>query len=99
MSKLTSNPSSELRASEWKAMMHRYETRGQTDTEFCLREGISVATFYYRRNRLQESSTALASTVPVSDFIDAGPLAAEVQARAEIRIDLGGGVVVHVVRG
>ena len=47
------------RALSWRARMRRYAASGLTVAAFCLREGVSVANFYYWRRRLAEASPTL----------------------------------------
>ncbi len=92
----------------------RFEASGKTVVMFCREEGIPVSTFYQRRahwKRGREGRTAI--TQRKAPFIDVGTavLGAPVVTSKipdhperqsadwkEVRIDLGGGVVVHVTR-
>ena len=72
------------------------------------REGIKAASLYGWRSRLQQktqgkSSVARAPRKPRSEkstgeFIDLGALDSS-RSRLEVRLDLGGGVLLHLVRG
>lgn len=80
---------------------------------FCDREGISTASFYRWRSILKGSQQAPRSQKPsmVADraagFVDLGALSTSgscpasgiAQRRFEVRLDLGGGVLLHLVRG
>jgi hypothetical protein len=49
-----------------------------------------------------QPSTNRSSVVPTSEFVDLGTLSAPTAApaeRFELRLDLGGGLVLHLVRG
>jgi putative transposase len=75
---------------------------------FCEREGIKAASLYGWRSRLQQeaqerSSAGRAPRKPRSEkstgeFIDLGALSSS-RSRFEVRLDLGGGVLLHLVRG
>ena len=92
----------------------RFESSGKTATAFCKDEGVALSTFYQRRARVKKQGHKGAAGVAkrTATFIDAGALvvapaagammrshsARESDARVEVRIDLGGGVVLHVSR-
>ena len=95
----------------WRERVKRQAASGQSIAEFCRREGISAASFYMWRSRHVSGSvtavaTPAASQLPAS-FIDVGTMpgrqggcdAVSVAAgRIELRIDLGGGMLLHLVR-
>jgi hypothetical protein len=70
---------------------------------FCRREGISPWSLYGWRSRLgvtAETESAEGQSIentPPEGFIELGALRSS-QSRCEIRLDLGGGVVLHLVR-
>jgi hypothetical protein len=97
----------------WREVMQRFEGASATVSEFCAREGLSTSSFYRWRERLGSSDDAAGSTVrpgrrselslpsTASGFIDLGRLAGpshEAGAGLELRLDLGGGVVLQIVR-
>ena len=102
------------RVSTWQDRLTRYAASGRSVVAFCRDEGICVASFYGWRNRLSArdgTPVATSSAGPSSPFIDLGPLtpakpvrpaspvaSATVTAGIELRIDLGNGVVITVVR-
>jgi hypothetical protein len=69
---------------------------------FCERESIGIASFYQWRSKLGEAINAMKPAQPVSQgtagFVELGTLNASV-SRFELRLDLGGGVLLHLVRG
>ena len=77
---------------------------------FCKREGLNTSSFHRWRQRLA-TPTAKARTAPEpggatrqsaeAGFIEMGSMAAAsaAAARLEVRLDLGAGLVLHVVRG
>jgi putative transposase len=93
----------------WRDIVERQGQGGLTVPEFCEREGIKAASLYGWRSRLREGSqsppVSLAvpkkgkpSEGPSTGFIDLGALGTG-PARFEVRLELGGGVSLHLVRG
>jgi putative transposase len=97
----------------WREVMLRFGEAGATVSEFCAREGLSTSSFYRWRERLGSGgdagvaapsrSRASAPSVQPSaaGFIDLGHLGGpprESCAALELRLDLGGGVVLQIVR-
>jgi putative transposase len=95
--------------SAWREIVGRHTQSGLTVPEFCEREGIKSASLYGWRSRLSEGSQSppvsravakkakLGEAAP-SGFIDLGPLGSS-GSRFEVRLDLGAGVLLHLVRG
>jgi putative transposase len=80
-----------------------YAGSGLTMPAYCSREGISEASFYRWRRVLggRGQHTAVPAVTPVimpNDFVDLGTLA-QPSARLELRLDLGGGLVLQIARG
>jgi putative transposase len=95
--------------SAWREIVERQGQSGLPVPEFCEREGIKAASLYRWRSRLRKGSpippVPLAvpkrpkpSEVPPSGFIDRGSLGTN-SSRFEVRLELGGGVLLHLVRG
>jgi transposase-like protein len=95
--------------SAWREIVERQGQSGLTVPEFCEREGIKAASLYGWRSRLREGSQSppapptvpkrsKRSEVPASGFIDLGSLGAS-GSRFEVRLELGGGVLLHLVQG
>jgi hypothetical protein len=61
---------------------------------FCTRERVSAASFYQWRARLARTTAAAPSPAA---FVDLGTLAGS--GRLELRMSLGGGVVLQLARG
>jgi hypothetical protein len=98
----------------WREVMLRFGGAGTTVSAFCAREGLSTSSFYRWRERLNAVGDDALGTAPcrgrrselvvppgAAGFIDLGPLAAptrDAAAGLELRLDLGGGVVLQIVR-
>jgi hypothetical protein len=103
------------RESEWRDRLARYAASGRTVAAFCRSESVSTPTFYQWRTRLAKRAVARnraegtrpAGFIDLSAVAGGGPTPSVRQPelglgqpqRFEIKLDLGGGVVVHVVRG
>jgi hypothetical protein len=90
--------------------LRRFDAAATTVHEFCAREGLSTSSFYRWRERLRHSGTpvavsrARASSISVpapSGFIDLGDLArpsCRTEAALQVRLELGGGLVLQITR-
>ena len=74
---------------------------------YCAREGIGIASYHRWRRMLAVPTRRAVRTMPTSAakvaavtpaFVDLGALTGAV-SRFEIRLDLGGGVVLQIARG
>jgi transposase-like protein len=94
--------------STWREIVARQAESGLSVQAFCEREGIKVASLYGWRSRLRQEGQD-ESTPPrearrapqekaTGEFIDLGALSSS-RSRFEVRLDLGGGVLLHLVRG
>lgn len=94
--------------SGWRELVDRQEQSGLTVAQFCEREGIKSASLYGWRSRLREGPKDATVTevapkkakhreAPSSGFIDLGALGSS-RSRFEIRLELGQGVLLHLVR-
>jgi putative transposase len=90
---------------EWREIVERHERSGLTVRQFCEAEGLNASSLYGWRSRLREDrqDSVLAEPLPKKrgpdrseGFIDLGPLGTG--SRFEVRLDLGGGVLLHLVR-
>ena len=94
-------------AVEWQALLSRFETSGLSVEAFCLAESVSPASFYRWRGLLGRASGQGLSREAKPAFVDLGlirPSPAEGSGpapagRLELKLDLGGGLVLHLVRG
>jgi hypothetical protein len=94
----------------WRELMNRFDGASMTIGDFCSREGLSRSSFCLWRSRLrstQQSSVPNASPATAAGavskvpFVDLGVLgAAPVSGHAalDLRIELGGGLSLHLVR-
>ena len=102
-----------LDEASWRAVMQRFAASAASVSEFCAREGLSDSAFYRWRARLAADQTPSAVARPTPrapvtlaapsspGFIDLGRLAVpprDACAGLELRLDLGGGLVLQIVR-
>jgi hypothetical protein len=91
-------------ADGWREVLARFAQSGLRTRAFCDREGISTASFYRWRSILEGSPQKPRSPKPsmaadsTTGFVDLGALSTS-GPRFEVRLDLGGGVLLHLVRG
>jgi putative transposase len=89
-------PQTKKRRSEadWRAIIARFDGSGTSMAEFCRRESIGLESFRRWRNHLDSSQQR------ASGFLELGTLPTPVEAsRLELKLDLGCGIVLHLVRG
>ena len=86
---------------QWRSVSDRFEASGLGVEAFCDREGISNSRFRRWRGLLGAEAPRRKDEVAVgrADFVDAGLLGIGGSGRLEIRLELGGGVVLHLTRG
>ena len=87
---------------QWRALLARFEQSAMTVSEFCRREGICTASFYRWRRLLGEADIGDRPMPPANrsaDFVDLDALSLTGPDRLELKLDLGGGLVLHLVRG
>ena len=87
----------------WRGLLARHAASGLSTVAFCAEAGVSSKSFYRWRSRLSGSATTPFVTTtsvkpPASGFIDLGGLRTLGNSRVEVRLDLGGGVMLHRVR-
>ena len=94
----------------WREVLRRFEAAATTVEAFCAREGLSSSSFYRWRERLQRDGApakaprtrASGIAVPApSGFIELGDLAhaqCRTQAGLQVRLELGGGLVLQITR-
>jgi hypothetical protein len=79
-------------------LFDRFAASGLGVEAFCEREGVSKSSFGRWRSFMADKGSAEGMAVPVerAGFVDAGLIGG---GRLEIKLDLGGGMVLHLVRG
>lgn len=101
-----------LDAATWREVLRRFDVAGTTVGEFCARERLSASSFYRWRERLQAAGTqvveprlprvtGVAVSPTAAGFIDLGSLAESsrgIGGGLELRLDLGGGMVLQIIR-
>jgi hypothetical protein len=95
-----------LGADVWRERVAKFTASGLTVRAFCAQEEISIWSFNRWRSRLAgvdaaQSSAKRNGATPVGPFVDLGTLNAPraQPERCAVRLDLGGGVTLHLVRG
>ena len=85
---------------EWSGVLARFSGGGGGVEAFCRREGVSESSFRRWQKRLSEGGAARCEPDKAEPgFVDAGRFGRSDAGRIEIRLDLGNGVSLHVVRG
>ena len=86
---------------EWRAVFDRFAASGLGVEAFCEREGVSKSSFRRWRSFLADTGSAGGVAAPIerAGFVDAGLIGLSGGGRIEIKLDLGGGMVLHLVRG
>ena len=94
-----------LSARAWRAALGRFAQSDLTVEEFCDREQVCKSSFYRWRSILgssEDEPTPANRAVTIAKrpppFVDLGMLGAG-GSRLEVRVDLGGGLTLSVVRG
>jgi hypothetical protein len=86
---------------QWRSLLSRFSDSGLSVSVFCRREAVSTASFYRWRGLLEHHDGGGGLPV-VSEpaFVDLGTLRGESGrgAPVELRLDLGGGLTLHLVR-
>lgn len=85
---------------EWRSLLAKFDDSGLGVEAFCRREGISAASLYRWRGLLStvsdDGDTGVVSKTAV--FVDLGALSSAPVPRIDITLDLGDGLVLHLVR-
>jgi transposase-like protein len=88
----------------WRELFARHASSGVSVLEFCRAEGVNPGVFRRWRSMLNGGGLpgakpqARAAAKAVTPFIDIGAVGAG-SSRMEVRLELGGGVVLTVARG
>jgi len=83
---------------QWAALLSRFERSGLSVSAFCAQESISVANFYRQRG-LHRGAVLDEAPVSAPCFVDLGALRSGAGTRFEIKLELGDGIVLSLVRG
>jgi len=86
--------------SQWRALLSRFSGSGLTVSAFCERESVSTASFHRWRERIQGDGGEVVVSPIAPAFLDLGCLDASASRAApiDLRLDLGGGLTLHLVR-
>jgi hypothetical protein len=86
---------------QWRSLLGRFSDSGLSVGAFCGREALSTASFYRWRGLIERHDGGEALAVHgKSPFLDLGAVRGEAArgAPVELRLDLGGGLSLHLVR-
>ena len=98
-----------LSAAQWREVMQRFDGGFSTVEDFCAGEGVSAASFYRWRALLAQPArrrstvsarrdmTPVRAAVAAPGFVDLGALGDSATV-LELRLDLGGGIVLQLSR-
>jgi transposase-like protein len=88
---------------QWQALLAQFETSGLSVVAFCRRHGVSNSSFYRWRTQLAGNRPATPAVVTSNppDFVDLGSLMSKPASdgRLELRLELGAGLTLTLVRG
>ena len=86
---------------QWRSLLTRFSDSGLSVSVFCRREAVSTASFYRWRARLDRADGGEGLVVRSEPgFVDLGTLREQSGrgAAVELKLDLGGGLSLHLVR-
>lgn len=87
---------------EWRLLLAKFSTSALSVRAFCRSEGISEASFYRWRDRLSDvvDRGDVVVRESAASFVDLGTLNSQVspRPRLDLKLDLGDGLVLHLVR-
>ncbi len=98
-----------LDLSSWREVMRRFDAAGKSVQAFCASEGLSTTSFYRWRERLEranreavavprQAAAPTAHARSATDFVDLGSLLGGGAGALELKLDLGGGVLLTLSR-
>lgn len=97
-----------LDAQAWREVLDRFDGSAMSVHAFCEREGVSASSFHRWRSRLATAPAVqpaphdeAARAASTTGFIELGSYAGQGASagRLDLRLDLGGGLTLHLVRG
>ncbi len=87
---------------EWQSLLAKFGGSGMGVEAFCQREAISAASFYRWRSRLSNGGDGgeVEGGDTASAFVDLGTMngALSRRPRIDLKLDLGEGLILHLVR-
>jgi hypothetical protein len=97
---------------QWRERIARQRASGKTVEAFCLEENVGKSTFSAWCRRLGVTAARRGNRTQAAPFVDLGPvkvarplalagsanMAQDFSAASEVRLELGGGVVLHIAR-
>jgi hypothetical protein len=86
---------------EWRSLVSRFKASGLGVRAFCRREAVSAASFYRWQRLLSDERDHDGDHGTVPEFVDLGALNLAVPAarpRIDLTLDLGDGLILHLVR-
>lgn len=98
----TLTPRKHRSPAQWAELFARFEQSALSVSAFCARESISVANFYRQRGLLGACAPAKRPVLRApAKFVDLGTIDGGVgeKSRLELKLDLGEGLILHLVRG
>ena len=85
----------------WRSLLSRFEPSGLSVSAFCRRELVSAASFYRWRRLLSDGRDSNGDRGTVPAFVDLGALNSAAQTARpliDLTLDLGDGLILHLVR-
>lgn len=90
---------------EWRSLLAKFDESGLGVEAFCRREAISVASLYRWRGVFSaigdegnKGDGIRALINPQPEFVDLGTLSSAATSRIDLKLELGEGWVLHLVR-
>ena len=85
---------------DWLILLQKFAGSGLSVATFCQQEGISQYNFYKWRNQLTPLRSSHPPLDDIPSFVELGSLNSPTMNsnRLDIRLELGGGLVLHLVR-
>lgn len=86
-------------AEQWRTMLQAHTQSGLSQEAFCRREGVSTTSLSNWRKRLGcDAVSAMAAGVKPSPFIELANSVRPLDAGVKVRIELGAGLVLELLR-
>lgn len=84
---------------EWRSLLAKFDGSGMGVDAFCRREAIGAASFY-RWRRLLGNAVGGVGSHSAPAFVDLGTLSAAspLRPRIDLKLELGDGLILHLVR-